>query len=135
MKMTLGQLVAQAMERRGMKGFQLALALDKPASYVSRLIHDEIKEVIPPGDLAEIERVLGIPQTAMLQALGYDVGGSEGVRYPEGSLQARALELVGVMKDAQLDVVVDFMEASLERQRDVGGGNSRSNSGPLKQEA
>jgi transcriptional regulator with XRE-family HTH domain len=135
MNVTLGQLVVRAMERRGIKGYQLATEIGKQASYVSRLINDEIKEVLPPSDLEALARVLGLSQAEMLRALGYQLGESEGVRYPEGSLQAEALAKIGQMKDAQLDVVVTFMEMVLERQRHVADGNSRSNSGPLKQEA
>jgi hypothetical protein len=66
------------MEARAIKGYELARMIGKQTSFVSRLVNDEIKETLPVSDMAALERALGIPQVAMLRALGYDIPASEG---------------------------------------------------------
>lgn len=68
-----GILVRNAMDARGVKGYQLAAAMNKQPSYVSRIINGEYKGTPPAVEMIVIEEVLGLPIWKQLQALEYPV--------------------------------------------------------------
>lgn len=67
----LGKLVREARERQNMRSYELADAIGKQRSFVSRLESGELKETPSPEDLRAIGRTLGIPMRSLLVSLGY----------------------------------------------------------------
>ena len=66
-----GKLVREAREQLGMRSYELADAIGKQRSYVSRLEAGELKETPPPDDLRRIRRTLNVSMRSLLVSLGY----------------------------------------------------------------
>jgi transcriptional regulator with XRE-family HTH domain len=106
MNATLGGLVRAAMEARRLKGYQLADRIGKGGSFVSKLINDEIKETLPVADMMAIERELGIPQVAMLRALGYAIPeANDTTALPFGSERATLVALMSEITEEEARVL------------------------------
>jgi transcriptional regulator with XRE-family HTH domain len=134
---------AWLIEQREARGWTQAMLADRAGVRRSDVNAIEHGRIALPGaeKRRRLAEALGLRHVDVLVGAGelapdeVSSVGQGGVRYREGSLQARALELVKVLPDDRLDVVVDFMEASQRQAKRRRGNHSRSNSGPLKQEA
>lgn len=69
----LGSLVAHRLALLGMKDFELAHALGKKPSFVSRLRHGEVKTLPPPEELQIMAETLRVPMVELVVAAGYPV--------------------------------------------------------------
>lgn len=91
----LGELIRARREAAGMQTQkQLADAVSKSSSWISRLESGVAKEMPTPGDLKLISDALGVSQAEMLAAAGYEVetgneGDSEAVSTVRAILEGR----------------------------------------------
>lgn len=112
MAKTLGQMLKDAMERRGISGVELAERIKRSPSFVSELINDEKKVPPPPATLAAIERELGITQLVMLSAWGYAVKPSGQAESPEPGREA-VFDVVDRMDEEERHALADAGEIFL----------------------
>lgn len=68
---TIGPLVRQARERKGIRAADLAYQIGKDPSYLSKLERDLLKEIPEPSVILALSRALDIPERQLLRALGY----------------------------------------------------------------
>jgi len=69
----LGTIVRRARLAKGLLGWQLAAAIGKNASFVTKLEHGEVKEVPPPRVLHALAEALDLSEADLLVAIGYVV--------------------------------------------------------------
>ena len=70
----LGTLIRDARERLGLHGYELANAIDKQPSYVTRLESGETKTLPPPEVLERLGATLHLSMRKMVETAGYDLG-------------------------------------------------------------
>jgi transcriptional regulator with XRE-family HTH domain len=66
-----GKLIEDGMKQRGLVGYQFAAMLEKPQSWLSRILNGQYANPPTPEDMAALSETLGIPKRRMLEALGY----------------------------------------------------------------
>jgi transcriptional regulator with XRE-family HTH domain len=128
----LGQTVEDAMNARGMAGYELASRIGRQPSWVSRFLNGGVANLPDVDTLERIGHAVGIRMPAMLEAAGYlkpelmDAGDVITVRRDDP--RAKLLSAVAGMTD---DDVVQFTQAMtfLMKARakyapdDIRGGN------------
>lgn len=133
-----GKLVQHARDAKGMKSYELADAIGKQRSYMSRLEGGDIKETPPPETVRAICRVLGISMRSLVEALGYlDPEEMEpGIAYevPAGSVRADLLDALQDAPDEVVRLLTRTAEGSMEilaiaRSGHRRASDSRTNSG------
>jgi transcriptional regulator with XRE-family HTH domain len=87
---TFGSLVRATRERKGIRAADLAYQIGKDPSYLSKLERDILKDIPPPDVLAGLERELGLPQIALLRALGYGIPTGPVPAYPADEVRVLA---------------------------------------------
>jgi transcriptional regulator with XRE-family HTH domain len=100
MQTEFGELVRRRKDERGLKSYELAKAMQRAPSLVSRLENGDFKETPAADVLADLERVLGIKQHELLRTLGYDVGPPDSTESPGNPQIERLVEL---LRQADLD--------------------------------
>lgn len=70
---TLAKAVRGARLAQGMRGIDLAQALGKDPSYVTKLEHGTLKEIPDPATLGKLSAALGIPEPDLLALIGFRV--------------------------------------------------------------
>lgn len=114
---TFGDLVRRAMQARGnMEGQELAELIRKSPSYVSKIINNNLKETPTPETLADLERVLGIPQPVMLAAWGYRVDMPTSDPFPYDSEKASLVAIVGKIEEPEARVLRKTAQAMIEER-------------------
>lgn len=111
-----GILVRNAMDARGVKGYQLAAAMNKQPSYVSRIINGEYKGTPPAVEMIVIEEVLGLPIWKQLQALEYPVGPDASTMIPD---DVRLLDVImtwEVLTDSEKSLITQALQVGAERR-------------------
>lgn len=114
---SLGTLMRQAMENRGLNGKELAEAIRKHPTYVSKLLRDEQKETPSPRDLREIGRVLGLSMATMLEAWGYPLSEAPPSPPEPESAHARVLGPLSDVTDEDAEVLKETALALIKRER------------------
>jgi transcriptional regulator with XRE-family HTH domain len=93
MSNTLGELIRSARARNKWLGRELAAKLEIDPGTLSRLENDNYKDTPSPELIARISSVLSIPQTTLLESLGYQVTADETpVSDPLSASIARAVQ-------------------------------------------
>jgi transcriptional regulator with XRE-family HTH domain len=75
MAASIGSVLRQARELRGMSGVDAARAARISAAYLSRLESDVVKKPSPPV-LLQLSEALGVPYADLMQLSGYHVPGA-----------------------------------------------------------
>lgn len=70
--------VKRARLAKGMRGIDLAQAIGKDPSYVTKLEHGTLKEIPDPATLAALSDALGIAEPSLLELIGYRVRAANG---------------------------------------------------------
>jgi transcriptional regulator with XRE-family HTH domain len=134
MALTLGAMVREARERRGLRAIELAACLGVGQSTLSRLENDKYAEVPPPELLAAVQRELDLSEEVMLRSLGYlqrsvDEG-SPATLVTDADLRVRAGALVTTMaarlSGHRLRDLVKLLEATDEAFADAPRRTSRT---------
>lgn len=68
---TLGPLIRSTRERRGIRATDLAHAIGKDPSYLSKLERDLLKEIPPPDVIVALSKELSLPELRLVKALGF----------------------------------------------------------------
>lgn len=117
-----GKLIKNRREDRGLQAFELAAAMKRPASFISRLETEAFKETPPPNVLADLEAALGISQAEMLRALGYRVDPaveSLPMIEPERAELLDKLERVRLHDQTRVHTLTLVLDGWLRQDRDV----------------
>lgn len=83
MRTSFGELVRAGRERNKWLGRELASKLEIDAATLSRIEKGNYKDTPPPHLIDRISEVLEIPQTTLLESLGYRISGEDAPVYDE----------------------------------------------------
>lgn len=103
----LGRIVRRERERRGMRGLDLAVAIGRDPSYVSRLERGTLKEIPAPDTLHALGQTLAISDARLLAALGYVTTESAETADPTPDPLAA---LVATFSPAQRRMLLDLLD-------------------------
>ena len=69
--LTFGEFIRRERGRRGLTQQNVADAIERPGSYVSRLERDNFRDLPDPLEMRRIAEVLGCSESDLLRAAGY----------------------------------------------------------------
>lgn len=69
----LAELVTRQRERLGLRGYELASALGKQPSFITRLEDGQVKRLPSPEEVAIMANVLRVSVAEIVEAAGYDI--------------------------------------------------------------
>jgi transcriptional regulator with XRE-family HTH domain len=121
--MTIGAVLRQAREVRGLSSIEVARGADISPAYLSKLENDAVKRP-SPGVLHRLGEVLGVPYAELMVLVGYQVPGTDGA--PNAARLDAAL--FTDLTDDERDELVEYLAwyRSRKRSRRRGrGSNSR----------
>jgi transcriptional regulator with XRE-family HTH domain len=116
----LAALVKKARLGKGMRGIDLAAAIGKDPSYVTKLERTTLKEIPPPETVRALAEALGLSEARLVRAIGYrvgDVAPQDQGPFDKNTWQWVAVTRLRQMDDVQAQDVANYAEYVLTKKQ------------------
>lgn len=108
----LGELLRAARERRGVRAYDLSYLIGQNPSWLSRIEAGSLTHPPAPDVMQALSEALNVPQSTMLEALGYHVLEEESPTYDETA--ATIARAVRDWTPRQKKLLMDYIEVVSE---------------------
>jgi transcriptional regulator with XRE-family HTH domain len=119
MEVSIGTVLRQAREVRGLSSVETARRANISSAYLSKLENDAVKRPSPEV-LHRLGEVLGVPYAELMALVGHPV---PGVDHPPDTIRLGAA-LFADLTDDERDELIEYLAWYRARQRSIRGGGS-----------
>lgn len=125
---SFGQYVRQRRARIGLLQKDVADAIDRPTSYVSRLENDQFKDLPSPEEMRRLAEVLECTEADLLRAAGYIPESNEEQRTDRATVYT-FVQNDPNLSDFQKHIIFEALEYSERRRREIEAAEKDRGSG------
>jgi transcriptional regulator with XRE-family HTH domain len=119
MEISIGTVLRQAREVRGLTSVETARGAEISSAYLSKLENDAVKRPSPEV-LHRLSEVLGVPYAELMALVGHPVPGAD----PSPNHGRLGAALFADLTDDERDELIEYLAWYRARQRSIRGGGS-----------